>query len=39
MRWACRYDATFARIVSFFALAAKPVNSFDGVELEAKMDV
>ena len=34
----CRCEATFERVEPFFALAAKPVRTFDGVLLEAKMD-
>lgn len=35
----CRFDATLERIESFFALAAKPVKSFDVAVFGAKMDV
>lgn len=35
----CRCEATFERIEPFFALAAKPVRSFDVAVLGAKMDV
>lgn len=35
----CRCGATFERIETFFALAAKPVRSFDVEVLGAKMDV
>lgn len=35
----CRCEATFERIEPFFALAAKPVRSFDVMVLGAKMDV
>lgn len=35
----CRCEATLERIETFFALAAKPVRSFDVEVLGAKMDV
>ena len=35
----CRCEATFERIEPFFALAAKPVRSFDVAVFGAKMDV
>lgn len=35
----CRCEATFERIDPFFALAAKPVRSFDVAVLGAKTDV
>ena len=35
----CRCEATFERIEPFFALAAKPVRSFDVMVFGAKMEV
>ena len=35
----CRCEATFERVEPFFALAAKPVRSFDVAVFGAKMDV
>ena len=35
----CRCEATFERIEPFFALAAKPVRSFDVAVFGANMDV
>ena len=35
----CRCEATLERIEPFFALAAKPVRSFDVAVFGAKMDV
>lgn len=34
-----RYAAVLERMESFFALAAKPVRTFEGDVLEANMDV
>ena len=34
----CRCEATFERIEPFFALAAKPVKTFDVAVLGAKID-
>ena len=39
IRRSCRCEATLERIEPFFALAAKPVRSFDVAVFGAKIDV